>query len=255
MIKLCLLASVAVALPGTARAEFSGTIDMKMTSPAGGGTMKLVIGKAGVRSEIDVQVPSLPMKTTVIVRHSNPDLAYKIDDETKTYVEQDLKKVRESAKNFAAKYTAKKLGKEKMLGYDCVHALLSSSHGDELEVWTTKEFLDYELFLRATGRHGLADEGMMKALKDVGADGFIIKLIHRSSKDPKGAPVMTMEVVSVDKKAPPASAFEIPAGYKKADEPGMGGLPPGVAERLKNMTPEQREAMMKAFQKHAPPPQ
>ena len=94
-------------------------------------------------------------------------------------------------------------------------------------------------------RGNQSDEGMMKALKDAGVDGFVVKMITREKGNP--APVSTMELTKVEKKSLPASLFEIPAGYTKQE--GMMGAasvmaPPGAGDEMRkameNMTPEQR---------------
>ena len=105
-------------------------------------------------------------------------------------------------------------------------------------------------------RGGQSDEGMMKALKDAGVDGFVVKMITREKGNP--TPVATMELTKVERRSLPGSLFEIPAGYTKQE--GMMGAasvmaPPGAGDEmrkaLENMTPEQRkqiEEMMKRQQ-------
>lgn len=251
-------AFVAVAaLPGAARAAgpFEGTLEMKVTAKMGGGHVMVYISKAGMRSEIDMQAHDTPMKMVMLMKSSNKDVAYNIDEKTKTYGELDLAKSRERAKGMAPhKYTAKKLGKEKVAGYDCVHALVTDDKGGESEVWTNKDIVDYDSMARLMGPNVAADESLMKSLKEVGAEGFMVKMVHRQKGSEENG--MTMELVKAEKKSLPASLFEIPAGYTKREGPagvgGMGNLPPEIQEklreRMKNMTPEQIEAMKKAMQ-------
>ena len=129
------------------------------------------------------------------------------------------------------------------------------------ELWTAKDLLDYETFSKLQARRGKAagQEALVKALKDAGADGLPLKSITTTGD---GA-IVTMEVVKVNKKALPASTFELPAGYTKS-EGGMMDMMGGMSgpqadearkklgdaqkqmeDAMKNMTPEQREMIQK----------
>lgn len=254
--KLSLVALTAVTLvsaSASAAPAFEGILEMKMTSPNGAGSARISVGKGGVRSEMNVENRDMPMKMTMLMKAKEPDVAYSLDEASKTYGVIDIKASREMTKRQTpAKYTAKKLGKEKVGGWDTVHAEVVDDRGTKIDVWTSKEILDIDAMARVMGPQAPADEGLMKALKDIGADGFFVKLVHKQSGAPSES--MTMELVKVEKRSLPASTFEIPAGYTKREAavPGMGGMPPEMEkqlrEQLKNLTPEQRkqlEAMMK----------
>jgi hypothetical protein len=241
------VSSLCTALP--ARADFEGQIEMKMTARGNTGVMKMLVGKPGIRNEMEFQTGNFPMKMVVLFKKSNPDTAYTINDTDKTYAEIDMKKARETRTDH--KFTAKKLGTEKINGWQTVHALVTDDKGNETEVWTNNEILDWKSFINTMTQGSPANEGMMKALKDVGAEGFFVKLIGRQKGQTTDA--VTMELVKADKKKLPASTFEIPSGYKKADSV-MGGaqLPPEIQrqlmEKMKSLTPEQQEQMRKALQ-------
>jgi hypothetical protein len=244
-----LVFGVLLAASSPAHAQFEGVIELKLTSGMGAGKMTVQVGKAGMRNEIDIQTKQFPMKSTMLVKASNRDVGYQIDDQNKTYREIDLARGREMATQGPKdEWTAKKLGTEKMLGYACTHAQLKSSRGAEVEVWTTKDLMDIESWAKAMGPRSPTDEGMMKALKTIGADGVFMKMVHKKADRPEES--MTMEIVKVEKKSLPASTFEVPAGYTKSEMPQ--GLPPGAAEKIreqmKNMTPEQREALKKMLE-------
>src|SRR5205807_2040047 len=105
-----------------------------------------------------------------LVKSEKPDLAYKIDDASKSYTEIDLKKMREMGNQPGAPertYTVKKLGKEKVLGFECQHVLVTEAgaHGGEIEMWTSKEVMDYATFSKLQPRQG-SRAAMEKALKD-----------------------------------------------------------------------------------------
>lgn len=252
---LALAPCLFLAMPALA-GGFEGIISMKISSPAGSGNVQMSVGKVGLRSEIDMQSAQMPMKMTMLVKHAQ-DTAYMIDDKSKTYTEIDLKKGREMAQKADVKYTAKKLGTETVAGYKCDHLMVSDDKGGEHELWTNKEIMDYDSFVKMMGPNArMGDQGLMKALKDVSADGFIVKMIQRRAGAKEAT--MTMELLKVEKKSLPAATFEVPSGCTKR-EGAMMGMPPEVEaqmrERMKNMTPEQREMMKKAMQgKMNPPP-
>jgi hypothetical protein len=86
-------------------------------------------------------------------------------------------------------------------------------------------------------------QGIMKALKDADAEGFLAKMISRNKT---GAPAVTLELVKAEKRAVPAALLEIPAGYKKQE--GMLGLMPGMLP----VSPEQQQTINKAMEKLTP---
>ena len=255
------LAAAALAA-APALAQFEGEIDMKITGQGMSGTGKMFVSKAGSRSEMDMQTANMPVHMATLMKFSNPDVMYLINDKAKTYSEMDLKKTRETAAKMKSEkeaYSAKLLGSEKILGYSTKHVLLSRP-GDrsEMEVWTTKDLLglSYETMRGLMRRGPGEDDGaMLKALRDAGADGFFVKMITREKGKPE--PLTTMELTKAERRSLPASLFEIPAGYQKQE--GMMGaagvVSPEAAEAMRkameNMTPEQRkqlEEMMKKQQ-------
>lgn len=259
-----LFALLLAALP--AYAQFEGVLEMKMTIAGkdsdigGGGTMNVAVGKAGFRSEMNMQMGAMEMKMVMLQKNDTPNTLYQINDAGKSYTETDLAKMREMAgqQQDSGKYTVEKLGQENILGYKTQHVLVKENSagtgkGMTTELWTAKELLDYETFSKMQVRQGRkGGVALAKALKDAGADGLPLKSIVTTEDGGK----VTMEVVKVDKKSLPASAFEIPAGYTKSAGgmmDMMGGMSGPQAdesskrmnEALKNLTPEQREQVEK----------
>lgn len=242
---------------GPAMAQFEGVLEMKMTmagrEAGGGGTMSVAIGKGGTRSEMNMQAGAMSMKMVMLQKSDAPNTVYQINDASKTYTEIDATKTGEkAAEQETQEYTVEKLGQENILGYMTLHVLVKEKNpeagkGLTTELWTAKDVLSYETFSKMQARRGKWGSGarFVKALKDADADGLPLKTITTT---PDGAQV-TMEVVKVQKQAPPASMFEIPAGYTKSAA-GMPGLQSDEArarmqEALKNMSPEQRERVEK----------
>jgi len=249
----------------SALADFEGTLEMKMTlatgdgTAMGGGTMNLSIAKAGSRMEMNMQKP-MPMKIVILTRADTPDKVYQVNDQSRTYSETDVSKdskPRESTDK--EPWKVKKLGEEKVLNYKTQHVMVT--HGPETwELWTSKDLIDYETYrkLQASKGRMAGDERMVNALKEADVDGMPLKAIV-SQEGMKS----TIELVKAEKKTLPASIFEVPQGYKKSAGgfPGFGGGPGAGApqdprvddarkkldDALKNMTPEQREAIERAM--------
>jgi hypothetical protein len=246
MRKSVLTIAVVVSLASSAFAQFEGVIDMKMSSKQGGGTVKTYVGKAGVRSEMRMEAGGVGIYLVTLVKAGEPDTAYRLNDEDKTYSVVDLKAARGAAKG-GGKCAVEKLGAEKVKGYDTVHVKVTSA-GETSELWTTKQVGDLATYSRAMGKRSGVDDACQQALKDAGADGFPVKTLSRG---PNGETV-TVELVSVSAKAPAAALFQVPAGYKKvtAHMPhGTPGMSPEMKKQMKDamqgVTPEQIEMMEK----------
>src|SRR5215471_7974225 len=120
-------------------AAFEGYIEMKMTMKEGTGTMRGQISSVGARTEVDAkmaQMGNMPLTMTMLMKFSNPDVVYMLNDATKTYVEINVKDIGNAGKNRPDReYTVKKLDKEKVAGYVCEHLLVTANDGRETEVW------------------------------------------------------------------------------------------------------------------------
>ena len=257
MVRWMILLLLIVVRP--AFAGFEGYIEMKMTMKEGSGTLKGHVSSVGARTEVEARAPQtggLPFQVTMVMKFNNPDVVYLLNDAAKTYTEINVKDAGDAVKNRPEKeYTVKKLGKETVAGYVCQHLLLSAKDGGETEIWTSKDLVDLSVFREymRRNRQGADLQGIMKALKEAGAEGFIAKMITR---DPKtGGPTITLELVRAEKRTVAASMFEIPADYKKQE--GLLGMlplpvPQGTQDKvnkaMEKLTPEQRkmlENMMK----------
>ena len=262
-IRLALMALLLAS--STAFAQFQGVVEMKMNiagrdGMAGDGTMKIAVGEAGSRSDMNLHMPQMDMKLSVLFKNDTPDKVYHLNEANKTYAVIDLAKAREMAGKYQdkTKYTVQKLGEETILGYLTQHVLVTHQNATN-EMWTTKDLFDYATFsrmqVRQGGRAG-SGEGMIKALKDAGVDGVPLKSIAHT----EDGGTATIEVTKIAKTALPSSTFELPADYTQSRGgmmDVMGGMSGPKAdeakneakkkldEALKNLTPEQREMMEK----------
>jgi hypothetical protein len=259
MRKLLLPALVILSTSVSAFADFEGVVEMKLSitdkagSTVGGGSMNLAISKAGSRMEMNMQAP-MAMKLVRLTKTDSPDKVYQIDDAGRTYSEADVSKNAETTKLNEDKepWTVKKLGEEKILGYKTQHVMVTHQQ-ETRELWTSKDLIDYSTYSRlqaSRGRMG-GEEGMLKALKDAGADGMPLKAVVSLAEMKT-----TAEIVKVDKKSLPPATFEIPAVYTKttgdyrgfsSSDPRLRNARKQMDEALKNMTPEQREMFEKAM--------
>ena len=265
MSKQLIGAVVLTLLPGVGQAQFEGIVESKINvtmegqTGLGGSTATLYRGKAGSRMEMDMKAGMGAFKMTTLVLAARPGFAYLLNESAKTYVEIDTAKNEKPTAASSERFTVKKLGREKVSGFDCVHVGLTSDKGDEYEIWSTRDLgsaADYWLSQRSAAQDRTP---MVRALREGGADGWPLKFLHRS-----GGVSTSWEVIRVERKAVPASLFDL-AGYKKSEDGGMMGAMGGgqlspeqkkrmdgarkqQEEAMKNMTPEQRkqfEEMMK----------
>lgn len=254
--------ALAAAIAPAALAQFEGVVEMKMQSPGGAGTMTGMVSKAGSRMEMNVGISgeaaasmgSNAVKMVMLTKASNPDVVYMINDERRVYSEMNVKEMAARAKDLAGtkdseSWTVKKLGTDRVAGTSCQNALVTSSNGTESEMCVATDMMGMSQ-LAARMNRGRGEDGLYKALKDQGLDGFPIRIVMKA----KGKEQVRWELVKAERKSLPASTFEIPAGYQKDESiGGMGAaMPAGAAkameDALKNMTPEQRkqfEEMMK----------
>lgn len=247
------------ALP--AAAQWEGVIEMKMTMTRGGtGHGKIYVSKAATRSEMEMSVPEMQqsgmgagMKMTLLNKLADPEKSYLINDAKKTYSVLDARKAREQAgprSREEEKWTVTKLGGDTVAGFGCQNFRLEEEkRKTEVETCVTKDILGSTAWLTQQGQGRYASNGMMKALRDAGAEGYPVRMAIREKGKPEA--MMTMELVRASRQSVPAAMFEIPAGYKEEDLMSAFMTPEAqqkMNEALERMTPEQRrqiEEMMK----------
>jgi hypothetical protein len=258
---------------GAAHGQFEGVLEMKMSmtnkagASEGNGTMTVLIGKPGARSEMNMEVEGMTMKMVLLSRNAEPNTLYRINDASRTYSVMDVSETPEKVSRASEKdkkHIVKKLGEEKVAGYTTQHVLVSreGETGTD-ELWTAKDFLDYARFSKFYARPGSRErnaEALNRALKAAGAEGMPLKAVITSEDGGK----VVMEVVKAEKKALPASTFEVPEGYQKSEGmmDMMGGMSGPKAdearkemeEALKNLPPEQREMIEKMMKQRGGKP-
>jgi Domain of unknown function (DUF4412) len=226
MVRWTILLLLIVTRPAVA--GFEGYVALQLTMKDGSGTMQGYLSSVGARTVVEarvVQMAGIPIRITLMMQFSHPDVVYFLNDVTKTYTEFNVKDAADVTKQRPAKtYTIKKLGMGTVAGYACEHWLLTANDGGEAEVWTSKALVDFAPFRAYMRRNRQSAEvlGMIQALKQAGVEGFMAKLIRRDRTT--GAPAMTVELVKAEKRPVAAALFTIPAGYTK--QSGLLGILP-----------------------------
>jgi hypothetical protein len=241
-----------------ARAQFEGVLEMKLSTGLQDGErhetlMKLFVSKAGIRHETSLPAAVTGGKMVMLFRNDTPDKMYMIFDAKKTYSVIDLGALKETAENIQSEtpVTVKKLGQEKILGYDTQHVQINYE-GSQTELWTSKELLDFSAYHKLEQRRGGRSSGgaYLKALRESGADGFPLRSVFAG----EGGSKAVMEVVKINKQALPAALFEIPKDYTLSKGGMLGAVmsesqaaeaKAAMEKAMEQMTPEQREQMQK----------
>ncbi|MEP7252951.1 MAG: DUF4412 domain-containing protein [Ginsengibacter sp.] len=155
-----------------------------------------------------------------ISRADKPGYSAILDDGDKTY---SLSIVNMAFVNkHDGKYKVTKIGNETVNGYPCVHAKLTSSGRNkmDMDIWTCKSVPGYAQMEEVmTNSKSVASPGMLNALKQAGADGYFVKMVIKN-KDISSETILT----KVEQKNLPASLFTIPSGYSQSSYGVMGNL-------------------------------
>ncbi|MBS1651695.1 MAG: DUF4412 domain-containing protein [Bacteroidetes bacterium] len=203
------------------------------------GSIKVNYSEFGHISEFTMDIPQIPGGITnkVLYIKSVPEAVYVINEKSKTYSEQ---KKSSTTNESEKKYTVTKLGNEKVNGYNCVHAIVSSDR-ENYEVWNTKEIKEFAQYSEAMASNNRINTPTReKALKDAGCEGFMVKSIKKGNEN-EGS--LEINLIKIEKKSFTASDFELPKGYTKSEQ-GVNYANPNIQTKtnseIMNMTPEER---------------
>ena len=249
-----------------ASAQFEGEADFKITSRREKGapiegTARMSVSSAGFRMEwvmkTGAQAKKAPteIRMTMLAALPNADKVYLVNDENKTYSVWDTKKAREDMKSVTEEdYKVEKLGSDRVAGYTCQNARVTSSKGTDFEVCVTKELGPSADWIAAMNRNDPEARSWLKALRDQGIEGFPVRWSIRQKGSTE--PMTVMELVRAQKKPLPASLFSVPADYKETGF-AVGGLTPeqekAMSDALKRMSPEQRKQYEETMKRHGQP--
>jgi hypothetical protein len=250
------------------RAQSEGIAEFRGSTTVGSGQSipsrsRVSFSGASARVDVDVDMSAVTggegggspvaYKMTIIQKASEPDRMYILNEAQKTYSVTQLDKTSDNASHET--FTVKKTGADRVAGFPCEKAQVTSSSGSQSDLCVTKQLAASTAWLNAMNRR-TGGSGLWKALHDNGLEGFPIRI---ATHNPGGS-ISQLELVSFQKTAVLSSTFQIPAGYKESASPMQGSASAQDARRkaFASMTPEQRKQMADMLRQNlekAPPEQ
>ncbi len=211
---LLLLIASTSAHSASAASKFTGSMDMALIMPNGSATVTYLFGENSQRMDMSMRIEKIPdiLKTTVITKATQPDIAYIIDHQSRSYTIVNLATAAENALllDFDSNYTLARAGRKTIKGYNCEHIILSSTT-EKLELWVTRDLGNFSTFrILQTQNPRLSNTQLAKTLSSASIEGFPVKLVQHNNNGP-----YIMELTRISEKAVSASLFSIPAGYQK----------------------------------------
>ncbi|MEP6948147.1 MAG: DUF4412 domain-containing protein [Ginsengibacter sp.] len=154
-----------------------------------------------------------------------PGQTFVINNEDKTYSINKTDPADMDA-GLNIKSNAVKIGEEKILSFNCVHARITSVQSagnislpeETWDFWKSNEVPVLPAVQKMMNQfeaknHTMYSQGTAEQLKQMGCDGFLVKMTS-SHKDAS----FNMQLTKVEHRDIPAGMFEIPAGYKEVKE-------------------------------------
>ena len=192
-----------------------------------GNTKLYISSKGDMRSEMNMTSSLVKNKTSapiVTIGHSDkPDESIIIDDDAKTFT---INHIDQNGFNTGEKIqsTVSKIGEEKIMGFNCVHARVVSkksigtlySDVDTIDLWRSKEvpvlasvksLMDK---LEAKTGNTMYSQDAVNQLKQMGCEGFMVRMTIGSKNSN-----VKEELTKVEPRDLSANLFQIPAGYKE----------------------------------------
>ncbi len=210
---LLLIASSGISSASGA-SKFFGTMDMALTMPNGTATVTYLFGQNKQRMDMAMRLDKIPdqLKTTVITKASQPDIAYIINHQARNYSIVNLRTAAENALllDFDSNYTLTRAARQTIKGYNCEHIILTSTT-EKLELWVTRSLGDFSTFrILQTQNPRLSNTQLSKTLSAAGIEGFPVKIVQYNDNGS-----YTMELTRISEKAVPPALFTVPEGYQK----------------------------------------
>ncbi len=193
------------------------------------GSTKLYVASDGkLRSEMDMTTPNVKKEMSgpivSIGSKDNPNQSISIDDNAKTYTVNIIDTADSGSAPFKMVSTVTKVGEEKIMGFNSVHAQILTTKdmgllgklSDTIDLWYSRDvpmapffkyYMDKNMSRSWTS---MMTPAAADQLKQMGCSGFMVKMQTGS----KGANV-AMGLTKVQKGVFPKSMFEVPAGYKE----------------------------------------
>lgn len=246
-----MLAIIFLLIQVSVTAQKGAYLEMKLTTQKSGtsGTMKVYALNGDSRTEMNMATSGMQINTISLTLKSTPTKLYLLAPASKTYTEVEIsgsdKWVDEPKEN----YEITVIGKEKVNGYNTVHVKVKSKTGkNEFELWNTTELSGFADFAKVRTQF-TGKDNLWKALEAKQAQGYPVRI---KSAD-KGETVQ-LDLVKAEFKDVQASLFSL-KDYTKGASFNPGGNMQEMIKNMMNMTPEEREKLMKQMQEMYQPKQ
>jgi hypothetical protein len=229
-----LLAALVLAAP------FEGELQLQLSSPGATGVVTLSISPRGLRSDAAIDLAKRQMRTTVLVRPAEPEVGLALDPVRKTVQRLSLAQASDALRpQPSTAYRVERLGREKVLSFDCDHVRVSDGAGLDAEYWLSRDVLGDDALAGIVNRLTKQPASLEAALNAAGVGGLALKLQQRTPSGP-----VRFELTSATSKPVPASAFEVPAGFTQ-----IGGAVTDAATmrelaQLAQLSDEQKRALL-----------
>ena len=241
--------SILIAFLFFASPSFAGYyVEFKISGPNGmNGVMKSWSQAGNARSQFQMTVPGMPggISSASLYLESNSSKFFMINEEEKTYSEYDRQKSEDFKEDVGAEYEVVVVGKETVNGYASTHVKIRKKGMKTYMNWWVSKDLKYYSELKTMKGKYLNSKGMYAALAEKGVDGFPVRMVMEGKGDQPG---MQMDLVKAESMDIPASKFSLD-GYTKSAGPAMSPLGGMDMEKIKNMTPAERQKMMEEVMK------
>ena len=227
-------------------------IEFKITSSAKSaevsGSMKLFSQDGNSRSEIVMKTPQAPdgeeIKFTSLSLKDEPQKVYLLNEKDKTYSELNSGSANDYTDYPQSSYEVIVIGKEIVNSYNTTHVSIKINGTQQEEMWTTKDIVGYADFSKLRSKY-TGKDNLYKALAAKGADGMPVRI-----KVNEHGQSMQIDLLKAEKRNNAASLFSL-SGYTTRERfsgvPGTEGMQQMI-EKLQNMTPQEREEMVKKLQ-------
>ena len=206
--------------------------------------MKIYAQDGNSRSEVNSNMGGMANLNLIILNlRSTPDKVYMLDAAKRTYSESNTTSNADYKDAEQEDYEVNVIGKEKVNGYNTTHVRIKKKDdAHTMEMWTTTELIDYKDLAMVKSKY-TGKANLYKQLEAKGAAGFPVRVkTNEMSRD------VQIDLVKAEKRAQPASLFSLD-GYTKTDVMNTMGIDiKEMMQKMQNMTPEERERMLKMLQ-------
>jgi hypothetical protein len=201
-----------------AKSPFEGKVLMSVSSSEFNGDIDVYVSEYGLRADMSIyQLQTAnTLKTSYIVPSDIPDKAYLLMHNTRSVSVMNTSNIHKLRRfNSSGKsYQLQKLGTETLKGYTC-QKLEIRSRRDTLQLWLTKDVLDFQTFESVQHRLlNFSKLNLASILKKEGYSGFPIKIIQKQF----GGRFLQSQVKQVIKTSVPKKLYQVPPSYKPAEE-------------------------------------